>query len=291
MQTELFHTDQFNTDKLTIDELFKRSRKHQGSKEFFRFFNFIAGFHHYSRFNTMLVYLQDDTVTFFGGTHFWKKKFKRTIKEDARPYVILQPFAPVMLVYDLFQTEGNESPQKFLEDGLGTKPFDVKGKIKPKTLEDVIKMATSIGIKISIKPLSFFNAGYITTIFKSGPPEIALKEGMTYEQNLAVLIHELGHLFLGHTGHSILHEKTKEGKVKEIKLMKRKLTVTAQELEAETISFLICKKLGLETKAAEYLAGYIKSDKDLEEFSYELVIKTADKIEEMFLKINISHRP
>ncbi|MGB4849809.1 MAG: hypothetical protein WBP41_17925, partial [Saprospiraceae bacterium] len=58
----------------------------------------------------------------------------------------------------------------------------------------------------------------------------------------------------------------------------------AQELEAETISFLICKKLGLETKAAEYLAGYIKSDKDLEEFSHELVIKSADKIEEIFLK-------
>ncbi|MEP6794271.1 MAG: hypothetical protein ABJB16_08100, partial [Saprospiraceae bacterium] len=101
MQTELFHTDQYNMDKLTIDELFRRSKKYQGSKAFLQFFNFIAGFHHYSRFNTMLVYLQDDTVTFFGGTHFWNKKFNRTVKEEARPYVILQPFGPVMLVYDV----------------------------------------------------------------------------------------------------------------------------------------------------------------------------------------------
>jgi len=273
----------FDNDKLTIDELFKRSRKYQNSSEFFRFFNFIARFNHYSRFNTMLVYLQDESVTFFGGANFWYKKFNRIVKEDARPYVILQPFSPVMLAYDVFQTEGKDSPQEFLEKGLGTKPFDVSGKINPQTLEDAIFTATSLGIKITFKPLSFFNAGYVTIIFK-GSLEIALKEGMSYEQNLAVLIHELGHLFLGHTGHLLLRQTTKEGKIKEIKLMQRRMTRTAEELEAETISFLICKKLGLETRAAEYLAGYISSDKDLEQFSHELVIKIADKIEEIFLK-------
>jgi len=273
----------FDNDKLTIDELFKRSRKYQNSSEFFRFFNFIARFNHYSRFNSMLVYLQDESVTFFGGANFWYKKFNRIVKEDARPYVILQPFSPVMLAYDVFQTEGKDSPQEFLEKGLGTKPYDVSGKINPKTFEDAIFTATSLGIKITFKPLSFFNAGYVTTIFK-GSLEIALKEGMNYEQNLAVLIHELGHLFLGHTGHLSLRQMTKEGKIKEIKLMQRRMTRTAEELEAETISFLICKKLGLETKAAEYLAGYISIDKDLEQFSYELVIKIADKIEEIFLK-------
>jgi len=273
----------FDNDKLTIDELFKRSRKYQNSSEFFRFFNFIARFNHYSRFNTMLVYLQDESVTFFGGASFWYKKFNRIVKEDARPYVILQPFSPVMLAYDVFQTEGKDSPQEFLEKGLGTKPFDVSGKINPQTLEDAIFTATSLGIKITFKPLSFFNAGYVTIIFK-GSLEIALKEGMSYEQNLAVLIHELGHLFLGHTGHLLLRQTTKEGKIKEIKLMQRRMTRTAEELEAETISFLICKKLGLETRAAEYLAGYISSDKDLEQFSHELVIKIADKIEEIFLK-------
>jgi len=273
----------FDSDKLTIDELFKRSRKYQHSSEFFRFFNFIARFNHYSRFNTMLVYLQDESVTFFGGANFWYKKFNRIVKEDARPYVILQPFSPVMLAYDVFQTEGKDSPQEFLEKGLGTKPFDVSGKINLQTLDDAILIATSLGIKISFKPLSFFNAGYVTTIFK-GSLEIALKEGMSYEQNLAVLIHELGHLFLGHTGHLTLRQTTKEGKIKEIKLLQRKMTRTAEELEAETISFLICKKLGLETRAAEYLAGYISSEKDLEQFSHELVIKTADKIEEIFLK-------
>ena len=53
----------------------------------------------------MLVYIQNDAVTFFGGISFWKKHFNRTIKRDAKPYIILAPNGPVMLVYDVMETE------------------------------------------------------------------------------------------------------------------------------------------------------------------------------------------
>jgi len=48
-------TEPFRTEKLTIDKLFKRSQRYRDSKEFFRFFNFIAKFTHYTRFNTMII--------------------------------------------------------------------------------------------------------------------------------------------------------------------------------------------------------------------------------------------
>ncbi len=99
-------SDSHIIDKFTIDELLHRSWKHKDSKEFFKFFDFIAKFNHYSRYNSMLVYLQNEAVTFFGGKSFWKKKFDRTIKENARPYIILAPMGPVMMVYDVFDTEG-----------------------------------------------------------------------------------------------------------------------------------------------------------------------------------------
>lgn len=276
----LFEENNFVNDKFTIDELLRRSWRFRNTKEFTKFFDFIASFHHYSRYNTMLVYIQNRAVTFFGGVSFWKKKFDRTIKEDARPYIILAPNGPIMLVYDIFDTEGKDTPDEFLEKGLGTKPFEVKGKIGEKIYDRAIEEAKKWGIKISIKPLSYFNSGYVTTIFK-GYLEICLKEGMSKEENFAVLIHELSHLFLGHTGHKQLHYY---GKEKPIELLQRKLSRTAEELEAETISFLICQKLGLQSRSAEYIAGYIKSDKDLIEFSYEIVIKTADKIEKNFVK-------
>jgi predicted metallopeptidase len=269
-----------NLEQKTIDELFRRSKQYRGSDEFFKFLKFVSKFPHYSRFNNMLVYLQDETVTLYGGVGFWKRKFNRTVRESARPYVILQPFAPVMMVYDVFETEGMETPDEFLKNGIGKELFEVNGYINPQILDDTIKIASEWGIKVYFKPLSFFNAGYITTIFKQ-KLEIALKEGLSYEQNMAVLIHELAHLFLGHTGHKMLR---KQDVKKPIQLLHRKLSNSAEELEAETISYLICKKLGLSTKSEEYLADYINSDKDLREFSYETVIRVSDRIEELFLK-------
>lgn len=266
-------------DKFSIDELLHRSWKHKDSKEFFKFFNFIASFQHYSRFNTMLVYIQNEAVAFFGGTTFWKKRFNRTIKEDARPYIILAPMGPVMMVYDVMDTQGEDSPHDFLEKGLGRKPFEVIGKINPAVLENAILIAKKYGIKIIFKDQSYFKGGHVTTAF-SGKLEIVLNINSTTEERFSVLIHELAHLFLGHTGHkdlSIIYSD------KKIKLMQRKLNRTAEELEAETVSFLICNKLGLETRSAEYIAAYIKSEHDLINFSYESVIKMADKIEELFI--------
>lgn len=272
--------ESFNDDKLTIDELLHRSWSYKNSKEFIKFFDFIAKFHHYSRFNTMLVYLQNEAVTFFGGTTFWKKKFNRTIKVDARPYVILAPMGPVMMVYDIMDTEGQESPKEFLEKGLGSKPFEVKGNVNPVVLENTLEAAKKYGIKILLKEQSYFKCGHITTIF-SGKLEILLNSNSTIEERFSVLIHELAHLFLGHTGHKDL---TIDNSDKKIKLLPRKLSITTEELEAETVSILLCKKMGLETRSAEYVAAYIKSEDDLLKFSYETVIKMADKIESMFFE-------
>jgi len=45
---------------------------------------------------------------------------------------------------------------------------------------------------------------------------------------LAVLIHELAHLFLGHTGHKLLYYQDKE---KPTALLQRNMSPTAEELE------------------------------------------------------------
>jgi hypothetical protein len=277
----LFLEEKHINDKFTIDELFRRSWGLRNSTDFIKFVNFIARFHHYSRFNAMLVYIQDPAVTFFGGTSFWKKKFDRTIKKGAQPYIILAPNGPVMLVYDVMETEGRESPEDFLRKGLGRKPNEVIGKIDNKIYSRVIEEAKRWGIGISYKPFSYFKGGHITTIF-SGYLEICLKEGAPDEENFSVLIHELAHLFLGHTGHKQIHYN---GNEKPTKLLQREqMARTAEELEAETVSFLICNKLGLITQSAEYIAGYITCERDLFEFSYEIVIKIADRLEKDFIK-------
>ncbi|KPP95113.1 MAG: phage protein of unknown function DUF955 [Bacteroidetes bacterium HLUCCA01] len=269
------------TDRLAIDELLYRGKRFRGSKEFIKIVNFITRFNHYSRFNTILVYIQNQDVTFFGSASFWKKKFGRTVSEDARPYIILAPKGPIVLVYDLFDTKGYLSPEDFLEKGLGRKLSAVNGIVDGRVYQRVLLETKKWGIKVSQEPFSYFKGGHVTTIF-SGRLEIALKKGLSESEAFCVLIHELAHLFLGHTGHkSILNDETKSS----ITLPQRILSKSAAELEAETVSYLICKKIGIEAQSAEYIAGYIKSENDLIQFSYEMVIKIADKIEKLFIKV------
>ena len=265
-------------DKFTIDDLLHRSWTYKNSEAFVKFFKFIASFHHYSRYNTMLVYLQNEAVTFFGGKSFWKKRFNRRVKDGARPYIILAPMGPVMLVYDVMDTEGKESPEEFLKNGLGRNPFDVKGKLPIEMFDRALEIAKSYGIEITFEDTSYLKGGHITT-FIAGDPKIVISKKGTIEVKFSTLLHELAHLFLGHTGHTKL---SKANDKKEIKILQRKLTRTAEELEAETVSFLVSKKMGLATNAAEYIAGYITSENDLIEFSYESVIKTADRIDQLF---------
>jgi tetratricopeptide (TPR) repeat protein len=269
------------TDKHSIDQLFKRSIDYRSSYEFFKFFNFIARFQHYSRFNTMLVYLQNENVTIFGSEAFWRKKFYRTVNENARPLIILAPKSPVILAYDIFDTSGEYSPEEFLEKGLGANPNVVLGKIDSADYNKAISEIQKWGIEILYKSLSYFKGGHITTIF-SGKLEICLKENVSDEKNLATVLHELAHLFLGHTGHIELKHRELN---KSITLPEaRNLSLTVRELEAETVSFLISKKLGLETRSAEYIGTYITCEDDFINFDYELVIKVADKIDRLFLK-------
>jgi hypothetical protein len=276
----MIQKNDYFTDRHTIDELMHRSVKFRNTEAYTRFFKFIASFTHYSGYNKMLMYHQNPEITFFGGASYWKKHHSRTIMDGARTYILLAPMHPVLLAYDILETNGRETPEQFLEKGLGRKPFNTEGNINPKVLRHAITITKNLGIRVTYKPLSFFKAGYVTSIFNT-PIELVLKEGQTNEVNLVVFFHELAHIFLGHCGHL---ELTDISKNKSIKLPQRHfLSEATQELEAETVSYLIACKLGLKKNSEETLASYLHKPEDLEQFSYETVIKTADKIENIFI--------
>lgn len=271
----------YDKKKNSIDELLSRSLKFRGSAEFRKFFSFIARFKHYSRYNTMLVYIQNSAVTFFGGVSYWKKNFNRTIKDDARPYIILAPNGPVMLVYDVMDTEGKLSADEFIKTGLGREVFGVEGVFDEVIYYNAIERAMNYGIKIKIVPQDLFSGGSITTSITNNL-EIKINGDLNLKQRFPILIHELAHLLLGHTGHKeIIHYKHKS---KIIKIKPRtKLGLSTKELEAETVSFLVCNKLGIITDADKYIAGYHVGEKALKNFSHDAVIKVTDKIEKTFI--------
>jgi len=265
----------------------KRCIIYKLSDQYIKFFKFIASFDHYSRFNSALVYKQNDAVTFYGGAAFWDKYFNRTIKEDAKQYIILVPKGPVMVVYDIFETEGEQTTDEILEEGLGRKPFKTDGKINDQLFDHAYNVAESMGIKLKDKPLSYFDSGYIATLL-NGHLEICFKEGQSIEEKFSVLMHELAHLFLGHLEYCELVQAQKDDHISILR--RNKIKESTKELEAETTCYLITTKLGLIKNSEEYLANFIKSPDDLAEFSYETVIKTANLIEKHFIAENNSKK-
>jgi hypothetical protein len=271
--------DNYTTDRYSIDELMHRSILFSTTAGFFKFINFMLSFEHYSRYNKLLVLAQNESVTFFGSSTYWKNEHDRTIRENARPHVIMAPGGPVLMVYDIFETDGIDSPQELLDKGLGRKPFRTDGFLSRSLYSHAISVAESLGIKIIYKPLSYLKAGDITTAHDP-IVKISLKEGQPIEENFPVLLHEIAHLFLGHC---MYKELSQGGNKKKILLPQRKLPEPIRELEAETISHLLAAKLGLKKNSDEYLAKYLKSQEVPKQYNYEAVIKAADKIEKLFI--------
>ena len=98
---------------------------------------------------------------------------------------------------------------------------------------------------------------------------IVVQKGMSEEQTLKTLVHEWAH--------SLLHDK--DGGAIEGVEQDRKLSRNAREVEAESISYCVCRKLfGFDT--GEYSFSYVTSwsqGKELKELgeSLEVIAKTS----------------
>ena len=53
------------------------------------------------------------------------------------------------------------------------------------------------------------------------------------------------------------------------------------EFEAESVTWLVCARTGIQNPSAEYLAGYLGSNEEVPEISLDAVLKAAGYIETM----------
>ena len=116
----------------------------------------MAKFRRYSPYNNMLVRTQNPACSFYATQTDWEHRFKRALKEDARPMLILAPMHPVMLVYELDQTIGDKLPDLLAEfartDGL----------VPPGSLGRLIENAATYGIEVAFRSQSSTLAGFAT---------------------------------------------------------------------------------------------------------------------------------
>lgn len=251
----------------SLDELFARSKIFRSSSKYAEAISFISRFRTYSPYNNMLVYLQNPLATFWATAMHWRREFRRRVKDDARPMLILAPMTPVVLVYDVADTEGDPLPDWFKD------PFDTQGFFNSGVLSLTTQNCSRDRIQIAPKKLGFLHAGSAIQSDRGTDAKIRIELNADLDDGgrYSTLCHELAHIHLGHLGSD--QDRWWPSRLN--------LTKNQREIEAETVAYIVCRRAGLTTKSAEYLAGYIGSPDDLTRISIDLIIKVAGLIEHM----------
>jgi hypothetical protein len=230
--------------------------------------NFIGRFRDYAPYNNMLVRVQNPSCAFYATQGDWLRRFERRLKEDARPMLILAPMHPVLLVYEIDQTEGPDLPEHMLNFAAFTGDWD--NDYLNRSLENA---ARRDHIRVDFKRLSSSNAGFATIAradreFKM---RIALHEELDNPSRFGVLCHELAHIYLGHLGTD-----------KDYWWPSRKnLDHRTVEIEAEAVAFLVTTRLGLRGASAAYVSKFVAHGDIPKSVSLDLIAKVTSRIEDM----------
>jgi hypothetical protein len=264
LQGEAKANDEYQS---TLDDLFRRSALYRSSDQFREAVAFTARFRHYAPYNNMLVKLQKPSCVFYATARDWKARFERDVKEDARPLLILAPMHPVMLVYDLDDTEGKELPEEIRNFATA------EGDWEPQVLAYTLHNVERDRILVQFRELGSQHGGFATTRLRDSryKMRIVIHSELNDKGRYAVLCHELAHIYLGHLG----SDRDKWWPYR------TNLTHDTVEIEAEAVAFIVCARAGLTTSSAAYVAPYLKEGRVPASASLELIVKVAGKLEEM----------
>lgn len=270
-----------------VDDLFNLARHYTTSQEYHEFLKFVTRFRFYSPYNAMLIHCQMSGATFVAPPHRWLRQYGRHVRLGARAIVILQPMGPVMFVFDVSDTEPEPGAPDLPKEV--TEPLEVhRGRVGAQlktTIENAKRdcvavnqgdagsqQAGMIGLSNVQEPLRIEAPkaphGYVTVLQRY---ELLLNAQHSREAQYATLVHELAHLYCGHLGTP--NERWWPDR--------RRLTRGACEFEAESVSYLVCQRLGIDTPAVEYLSGYLGANEAVPAISLDCVLKTAGLIERM----------
>ena len=256
----------------TIDQLIDRGLAYRGSEAFQGMVAFMARFRRYCPYNNMLVRLQNPACGLYATAWDWQRRFGREPREDARPMLILAPMTPVMLVYALDDTEGEELPGELRDFASCTGPWE------PLLLQRLIRNSQERDrILVQAKPLSSVQAGFATTRVRDPQWKlrVAVHDGLDEASRFGTLCHELAHIHLGHLG-------TDEDCFWP---SRRGLDPASMEVEAEAVAYVVCTRLGLDSTSPAYVASHMPDGRLPPGVSLDLIAKVAGLLEKMALAI------
>lgn len=205
-------------------------------------------------------------------------------------------------VYELKDTVGKADPRLEAAD-----PFAVKEsgpiRISNKDIEAVAsKLLREDHIEVRYEDLGGASAGSALGLQEPSKAEVTLGADRSVAflvrlahwqsppASLMTLFHELGHIYCGHQGAPLVHDP-KSGKDRLPKWRDRKgvLSKGQREFEAEATTYIVARRIELETKSAEYLASYVNKE-DADCISVFAIVNAASRIENLLPRRLVPNR-
>ena len=250
-----------------IKEAYNGIKLIRNSEDYKRWLNFYDGFHQYSFNNTMLIYMQNPSASLCAGFNTWKNK-KRYVKAGEKGLKILAPITETVLrevpVLDddgkpILDENGKEQTKKVKEKVFANKfyvtsTFDVS-QTEGEPIPELSYSGTSEKIenygalKKVLEEIAPFPVEY-TDELQEGcdgrcsytAEQIYIRNDMEDAKTVEVLIHEIGHAYM--------HDKTRFEEAKEhLKVISDR---DSREIQAESLSYIVTHKLGLDTSGFSF---------------------------------------
>ena len=261
-----------------VDEVFTASTRLRNSRNFMELLDFIARFPNYSAFNGLLLYMQDSSATYVATARTWAKKFRRQIRQNARPLAILAPMAPIRFVFDIRNTEGSPIPSDLL------KSVEIGNQLSGKVYSNTQQNCSLQGIAVCETTLSRDGKGTtdrLTPALRRQYKDLNIQKDTSYaihlnkthclEEKYTSLAHELGHIFCGHLGidrYAWWPER-------------EALNINAEDIEAGCVAYLVCRRKGLQACSEKYLSNFVRANQEMPAFSLNAVLQAVSYVEEM----------
>lgn len=264
-QLDLFET---KAARSLLDKLLEDSRIYTQSKDYKELLDFVIRLRNFAPFNAMLLQVQKPGLSYAASARDWRERFGRSPKEGARPLLILWPFGPVALVYDVMDTEGEPLPEDVAS-------FFAHGPINEMSINSFIPLMSKKQIEWYWVDAGDKKAGSIRVIKRAVKEKEVTQYRMFINRNhspavqFSTLTHELGHLFLGHLGSD-----------KVLNVPRRPLLNHIQrELEAESLAYIVCARNGVTSKSKTYLADYVTMNTTINNIDIYQIMRAAGQVE------------
>ena len=262
---------QFEDCASAINGLFQQALTATGASAFDDFLDFVRNFSQLSVYNAMLVRVQRPGAVAVATRRQWLQH-GRVVMADAIPIVILQPFGPVLFVYEFADTVGPEIP------GEKASCLFADGKLNQVIYDRTRAAAEKYGIKVTETDQYGPNlAGTAAGIAlrpewdhtqKVLPYRVKLNARHDLPSRFATLAHELGHVYCGHVG------PDRKGRWPD----RRSLPTALCEAEAEAVAWLVCQRNGVQARSREYLSSLI-AQVDVQEVNLYAIFEAANRVE------------